>query len=72
MALEFGSALSGAASGAAFGPWGAAVGGLVGLGASLFGADTELQKYAEYQASTGKGMFDYDWNSAGAGFCSFG
>ena len=34
-----GSAVSGAAGGSAFGPWGAAIGGLTGLGGALFGAN---------------------------------
>lgn len=48
-----GSALSGAAAGAlggmAFGPWGAAIGGLIGAGTSLFGS------YMGSQAQTGGG-----------------
>jgi len=37
MAGGFSRALSGASSGMAFGPWGAAAGGVIGLGASLIG-----------------------------------
>ncbi|GAB6119217.1 hypothetical protein [Dysgonomonas termitidis] len=43
MAVDMGSAASGAgkgaAAGAAFGPWGAVIGGVVGLGASLIGGN---------------------------------
>lgn len=46
-----GSALTGAASGAmagsVFGPWGMAIGGLIGAGASLLTASSELKKSAQ-------------------------
>jgi hypothetical protein len=68
MAVDIGSAASGAgkgaAAGAAFGPWGAVIGGVVGLGASLIGGNKAarqrklMEDYLNRQDTENKAFFN--------------
>ena len=64
-----GGAGKGAAAGAALGPWGAVAGGVIGLGASLFGGNKaakqrkKMEKYLNQQDAENTAQYNRDYYS---------